>query len=77
MVEEQAPIKFRVLNLARGVAGAICVRMLGDLGAGVSVLKWDESFQNHVDFEYTDLFHSILGEFTILLFFLDVLKLVD
>ena len=62
MVEEQAPIKFRVLNLARGVAGAICVRMLGDLGAGVSVLKWDESFQNHVDFEYTDLFHSILED---------------
>ena len=59
---EQPPIGFRVLNLARGVAGAICARMLGDLGANVSVLNWSEQSKYVIDPEYADLFRAVLED---------------
>ncbi len=36
----EAPLDFRVLNLARGVAGAYAVRLLSDLGARCSWWRW-------------------------------------
>ncbi|HXU23177.1 MAG TPA: CoA transferase, partial [Tepidiformaceae bacterium] len=37
------PIDFRVLNIARGVAGAYAMRLLCDLGAQCSWWRWDDA----------------------------------
>ncbi|HCU99704.1 MAG TPA: hypothetical protein DGL25_00760, partial [Dehalococcoidia bacterium] len=42
MLDGIAPLDFRVLNLARGVAGAYAMRLLSDLGAPCSWWRWTE-----------------------------------
>ena len=39
----EAPVRYRVLNLGRGIAAAYAARMLSDLGAAVSWWRWDEA----------------------------------